>query len=210
MHMKKIITLASCFGFSLALLAQNDNVSNNNAIASPAKQSIFSVGAHVGFGHSYITSNTESKFHPSWDAGIAAIYAPWANWGVELGVRYSVEGSKFISPFNNITYTTELRYIRVPLKAVYFVGPYENDFRPKFSLGPVIGFLQDETTSIGSSNDIDFGAMASVGFHYRIAKAIWFTTDLKFYQGLIDTYPQTSHNDLNGNIRLDLGINFGF
>lgn len=206
--MKKIVTIVSCLGFSLALFSQNDNSTNNNTIASPAEQSVFSVGVHGGFGHSYITSSNDSQFHPSWDAGIATIYAPWANWGVELGVRYSVEGSKNINPLNNTTYTTELRYLRVPLKAVYFVGPYENDFRPKLSLGPVIGFLQDETNSIGAKS-IDFGATASVGFHYRLVKAIWFTTDLKFYQGFIDTYPQTSNNDLNGNIRLDIGINFG-
>ncbi|MEO6901495.1 MAG: outer membrane beta-barrel protein [Bacteroidia bacterium] len=207
--MKKIVTLVSCFAISLSVFSQSDNTTNNNNVASPAKQSVFSVGVHGGFGHSYITTNNHSRFHPSWDAGVAAIYAPWANWGLELGVRYSVEGTKNNSSLTNTDYTTELRYIRIPLKAVYFVGPYENDFRPKFSIGPVIGFLQDETNGIGAKA-VDFGATVSAGFHYRLAKAIWFTTDVKFYQGFIDIYPQTANNDLNGNIRLDLGLNFGF
>ena len=204
--MKKIIVLIGCLVVSFNSFSQTDN---NNAIKSGVEQSVFSLGFQGGFGHSYLMPHAGSRFQPSWDAGIAAIYAPGVHWGVELDVRYSVEGTKITNPETNKTSVTELRYIRVPLKAVYFCGTYENDFRPKFSIGPTIGFLNGETNSIGA-NAVDFGASASLGFHYRLARAIWFTTDVNYYQGFTDAYTQTAANDLNGNIRLDLGLSFGF
>ncbi len=208
--MKKIITLVSCMVVSFSLFSQNENTTtNNNSIASAAEQSVFSLGVHGSFGHSYITSVGDSKFDPSWGAGIAAIYAPWVHFGVETGVRYSAEGCRISTPLYGGTSSTLLQYIRVPVKAVYFVGPYANDFRPKFSIGPVIGFLTNEGKIVRATS-VDFGATASVGFHYRVAKAIWFTTDLNFYQGFVDTFKITSDKNLNGNLRLDVGLNFGF
>jgi len=186
--------------------AQNNN---NLDPPVPAKQSVFSLGAQGGFGHSYISNFPNKKFQPSWDAGIVAIYSPGVHWGIELDVRYSAEGVKFEDVTRNRENTIFLRYIRIPLKATYFFRTYENDFRPKISLGPQIGFLNEEINSVGA-NTVDFGLNASVGFHYRIVRAIWFTGDVNYNQGLLDIYDASSASELNGNIRLDLGISFGF
>lgn len=203
--MKKVILLGSFLSISFFGVSQNNNKIDPPV---PAEQSVFSMGPQGGFGHSFIMPYAGSKFQPSWDAGIVAIYSPGVHWGAELDIRYSAEGAKF-SDRENITSVTELRYIRIPLKAVYFFRKYENDFRPKISLGPTIGFLTEQINSTGAKS-VDFGATASVGFHYRLVRAIWLTADVNYYQGFVDVYDASVEKELNGNIRMDVGISFGF
>ncbi|HRG53004.1 MAG TPA: outer membrane beta-barrel protein [Bacteroidia bacterium] len=203
--MKKIFISMSLLITSISFAQNNNNLDP----PVPAKQSVFSLGAQGGFGHSYISNISNKKFQPSWDAGIVAIYSPGAHWGAELDVRYSAEGVKYENLTTGRDNTIFLRYVRIPLKAVYFFRKYENDFRPKIALGPAIGFLNEEVNSVGA-NTVDFGLNGSLGFHYRIVRAIWLTADVNYYQGLLDTYDATSANELNGDVRLDLGISFGF
>jgi hypothetical protein len=204
--MKKLVVLISCLTASFISFSQNNN---NVDPPVPAEQSSFSLGFQGGFGHAFITPYKGSRFQPSWDAGIAAIYAPGAHWGIELDVRYSEEGAKIVDEENRSTNAIYLSYVRVPLKAVYFFRKYENDFRPKIGLGPAVGFLTEQVNSRGA-NSFDYGANASLGFHYRLVRAIWLTADLNYYQGFKDIYEITSERELNGNARLDLGLSFGF
>lgn len=203
--MKKLILLGCYLGLTLTVVSQN-----NNSIDPPvpAEQSVFSIGPQGGFGHSFIMPYAGAKFQRSWDAGIAAIYSPCVHWGVELDVRYSAEGGKF-EDSEGITSVTGLRYVRVPLKAAYFFRKYENDFRPKIALGPTVGFLTEQINSSGAKS-VDFGVNASLGFHYRLVRAIWLTGDVNYYQGLVDVYDATTEKELNGNVRFDLGVSFGF
>jgi hypothetical protein len=204
--MKRIIILLSFFCTAHIGFSQN-----NNSIDPPvnAEQSVFSLGAQAGFGHTYIMPFKGATFQPSWDAGLVAIYAPGVHWGVDMDLRLSSEGARIEDPENTSTNAIYLHYMRVPLKAVYFFRKYEDDFRPKIALGPAIGFLTEQVNSVGAST-VDFGANASVGFHYRLVRAIWFTADLNYYQGFTDVFQSTSEKELNGNLRLDLGISFGF
>ncbi len=210
--MKKIILFISCMYATSFSFSQNNN---NIDPPVPAEQSVFSMGPQGGFGHSFIHSDIGSKFQPSWDAGISAVYAPGAHWGIELDMRYSVEGSKkeIVKQVGDVNYTvttvTQLNYFRIPLKGVYFFRTYEHDFRPKVTLGPSIGFLTNEINSVGAKS-VDFGANASLGFNYRLVRAIWLTADVNYYQGFVDIYDQTAKKELNGNIRFDLGVSFGF
>lgn len=203
--MKKIILLASLFS-SLISFSQNNNGLDPPV---PAEQSVFSIGPQGGFGHTFITPYKGARFQPSWDAGVAAIYAPGVHWGVQLDIRYSAEGCKIEDVENKSTNAIFLRYVRVPLKAVYFFNRYEDDFRPKITLGPSIGFLNEQVNSIGAKS-VDFGANASIGFHYRLVRAIWFTADVNYYQGFTDVYETTTEREMNGNLRLDMGLMFGF
>lgn len=203
--MKKIILLASLFS-SLISFSQNNNGLDPPV---PAEQSVFSIGPQGGFGHTFITPYKGARFQPSWDAGVAAIYAPGVHWGVQLDIRYSAEGCKIEDVENKSTNAIFLRYVRVPLKAVYFFNRYEDDFRPKITLGPSIGFLNEQVNSTGAKS-VDFGANASIGFHYRLVRAIWFTADVNYYQGFTDVYETTTEREMNGNLRLDMGLMFGF
>jgi hypothetical protein len=202
--MKKLTVLISFLSCSLM------HAQNNNTIDPPlpAEQSVFSIGPQGGFGHSFIMPFAGAKFQPSWDAGVAMIYSPCVHWGTELDIRYSVEGAKF-KDVENVTSVTDLRYIRIPLKAVYFFRKYEDDFRPKITFGPTVGFLTEQINSRGARST-DFGVNASLGFHYRLVRAIWLTADANYYQGLLDVYAATSEKERNANIHLDIGISFGF
>jgi hypothetical protein len=188
---------------------------NNNTVEPPApiEQSKFSIGLKGGFGHSFIAPYKNYMFCPSWDAGVSAIYAPGQHWGLGVDALYSMEGVKFeyLDNETGIGYDRQatLDYIRIPVKAIYFFRSYEKDFRPKISLGPSLGILVGEVNSVNASA-IDLGGKLTAGFNYRIAKAVWINVDASYYQGFLDVYSNNSENDLNGNVRLDAGINFGF
>lgn len=196
-----ILTLALAYG---SLMAQNNN---ENKPVEPIEQSIFSIGVKGGFGQSFIVPYNNYLFNSSWNAGLSAIYAPWVHWGVGMDVTYSSEGATFYG--SDVNFMTKLDYLRVPVKAIYFFQRYENDFRPKVSIGPTLGFLVDDHGNKGYSG-FDFGATAAAGFNYRLLRAVWLNADVSYYQGLIDSYSANSENDMNGNVRLDLGISVGF
>jgi hypothetical protein len=210
--MKKILLFLSCMTVPYFSFSQNNKLDPPVA----AEQSVFSLGPQGGFGHSFIHSSIEgTRFQPSWDAGISAVYSPWVHWGIELDARYSVEGRRIErnviqgDATTTVISVAQLDYFRIPLKAVYFFRTYEHDFRPKITLGPSIGFLTGQMNSVGAKS-VDFGANASLGFNYRLVRAIWLTADLNYYQGFVDIYDKTSEKELNGNVRVDLGLSFGF
>lgn len=208
--MKNLSLIIAFTSATLVGYAQNNNEKEPPA---PIEQSKFSIGVDGGFGHSFLQPYSNVVFRPSWSAGLSAVYAPGQHWGIGLGANYSVEGVKFkYTNANNQTEFTsqnELGYVRVPLKAIYFFRSYEKDFRPKVTLGPTLGILVNEVNSVNAAS-IDFGGNASLGFNYRLAKAIWLNVDAVYYQGFVDTYSTNSDNDLNANIRLNVGLHLGF
>ncbi|MES2763756.1 MAG: outer membrane beta-barrel protein [Bacteroidota bacterium] len=207
--MKTLAFTIALFGSTICL-----SQSNNDIVPSePIKQSEFSLGLKGGFGHSFIIPYSNYTFNSSWDAGISATYSPWQHFGFGLDALYSQEGGAFIYHTNRETpkeiRTTTLNYVRVPVKVIYFFNTYEHDFRPKISVGPTVGFLMNEVNA-SNANFLDVGANATLGFNYRLARAVWFNADASYYQGLTDIYDTNTENDYNGNLRLDLGISLGF
>lgn len=201
--MKTFTLIAALFTAGICSAQTN----NDKIPADPIKQAPFSVGLKGGFGQSYIMPYSNYTFNSSWDAGISATYSPWAHWGIGLDAVYSSEGGSF-NYMDQIS-TIKLDYVRIPVKAIYFFRTYEKDFRPKITLGPKVGFLVNETNST-NANFLDLGANLTAGFNYRLLRAVWLNADVSYYQGFIDTYKSNSVTDLNGNVRLDLGICVGF
>lgn len=182
---------------------------NNNTIipVQPIGQSKFSLGVIGGFGHSFVIPYQDYTFNSSWNAGLSAVFSPWSHWGIGMDAVYSSEGSAIQK--NDLTYSYQLDYIRVPVKAIYFFNKYENDFRPKIAFGPSLGFLVNEAGST-NANTFDLGANLAAGFNYRLMRAVWLNADLNYYQGFLDVYSSNSLNEKNGNVRLNLGLSFGF
>ncbi len=209
--MKKLSLFIALTSSSLLGYSQNNN--EKNVPPEPIERSKFSIGVIGGFGDSFLLPYVNAQFRPSWNVGISAIYAPKQHFGIGIDALYSVEGAKFLyhNPYNQTDYTsqTELDYIRIPVKAIFFFRGYEKDFRPKVALGPTLGILVNETNSVNAAS-VDLGANLSLGFNYRIAKAVWINVDASYYQGFLDVYSNNSENDLNGNVRLNAGINLGF
>lgn len=202
--MKKLFILLT-FAYASAV---GYSQSNNSIIPpDPIEQSKFSIGVKGAFGHSFLMPYSKPSFMPSWDAGLSAIYSPFEHLGFGLDATYSREGVKFETP--EYISTTELDYIRVPVKVIYFFRDYDKDFRPKVAIGPTIGFLTNKGDNSGY-NTTDIGANASLGFNYRLLRAVWLNMDASYYQGLTDVYKSNNEKDLNGNVRLNLGLSFGF
>jgi len=200
--MKKLILLFVMAG--PACFAQNHN---DIVTEKPVEQSKFSIGVQGGYGHSFIEPYSNYKWMSSWNAGITAIYAPGAHWGAGIDVLYSGEGVKLKSgDYENMS---QVDYLRIPLKAIYFFRKYEDDFRPKVSLGPTLGFKVDDYGNKGFTS-FDFGANASLGFNYRLMRAVWLNVDVSYYQGFLDVYDLNDVNDHNGNVRLNVGLCLGF
>lgn len=205
--MKKI-TLAIAL-IAGSLIAKSQNTENNNGIIppNPIDQSKFSFGVKGGFGHSFIIPYQNYLFNPSYNGGLSVVYSPWTHWGIGMDAIYSSEGATFKN--GDTKYTSTLGYIRVPIKGIYYFNNYEHDFRPKVAIGPTVGFLVNETNG-KYAQSFDMGANLSVGFNYRLARAVWLSADLNYYQGFLDVYSDNNEKDLNGNVRIDLGLSFGF
>jgi outer membrane protein W len=202
--MKKLFILLT-FAYASAV---GYSQSNNSIIPpDPIEQSKFSIGVKGAFGHSFLMPYSKPSFMSAWDAGLSAIYSPFEHLGFGLDATYSREGVKFETP--EYISTTELDYIRVPVKVIYFFRDYDKDFRPKVAIGPTIGFLTNKGDNSGY-NTTDIGANASLGFNYRLLRAVWLNMDASYYQGLTDVYKSNNEKDLNGNVRLNLGLSFGF
>ncbi|MBA3682195.1 MAG: PorT family protein [Bacteroidetes bacterium] len=193
--------------FVSASIVSHAQTNNDIIPPQPIEQSKFSIGVKGAFGHSFLMPYSEPAFMPSWDAGISTIFSPYEHLGFGIDATYSGEGVKFVTP--EYTSVTHLNYVRVPVKVIYFFRHYDKDFRPKVAIGPTIGFLTNKGENAGY-NKFDFGANASLGFNYRLLRAVWLNADASYYQGFTDVYKSNNEKDLNGNVRLNLGLSFGF
>lgn len=176
-------------------------------------QSKFSIGLTGGARHAFVSSYDNNTFNPCWNAGLTFNYSPWEHWAIGMDAIYSNEGYKIKIPErNNMTTYSTLDYVRITPKAIYFFRPYEANFRPKFSIGPSVGFLVNQDNPNGEvARNTDLGAQGSIGFNLRLVKELWLNVDAAYYQGLLDVYKKpTGGNDYNANMGLNLGLTFGF
>jgi long-subunit fatty acid transport protein len=176
-------------------------------LLSAQEQPRFTIGTKGGFGHSYIMPYKNSGFHGSWHIGLTTAYQFTDRWALGADALYSSEGATFKSTVDeNLEISTELDYMRIPIKGMYYLAPAANDFRMRLSVGPTFGVLMAEDTGY---KDMDFGLNAGLGFTYEMLEDFWLTTDVSYYHGLMDIYAGNTESDRNGNIRLDIGFTFG-
>lgn len=172
-----------------------------------------SIGPSIGFGHTGIrnTSGTD-LFKPGWSAGLIVNYSTSEHIGFAGDLLFSSEGARFESNGRETDLT--LQYVRVPLKFAYFFGAFEDDFRPKLTIGPSMGFLlhaESDVEGLGKSDvtssykTFDIGLNASAGFNLKVANNMWLNTDLNYYTGFM----AIRGDDFNSNFGLKLGLAFG-
>lgn len=193
--MKRSILLPVALFLTLIAFAQRD-----------PNRKAFSFGPVIGFGHAWMTPTAYSEYNPGMSAGGFVIYSPVEHWGIGMDVRYSIEGTKRNMPETGIV-NYQYHYLRVPLRAIYFFGDYGDDFRPKITVGPSMGFLIGEKGApYTSASTLDFGVTASGGFNYRIYKGAWLNMDAGCYHGLTDAVQHTENRELHRNIMLNVGL----
>ncbi len=178
------------------------------------KTRVLSLGPSVGFGHTGIRNTAATDmFKPSWSAGLIINYSTSENIGFAADVLWSLEGALLDSADGQETDIT-LQYVRVPLKFAYFFGEFEDDFRPKITIGPSMGFLIDAendaqsegTTDVSASYEaFDLGLNASIGFNWKLGENMWLNTDLNYYTG----FTAIRTDQYNSNFGLKLGLAFG-
>lgn len=177
------------------------------------KTKTFSLGPAIGFGHTGIRNTVGTDiFKPNWSAGVILNYSSRKHWGFAADVLWSMEGARVES--SGIEADLTLQYIRVPLKLAYYFADFENDFRPKITLGPSLGFLIDadsDPSTTGSTdvtsfyNKFDIGLNASLGFNWKLATNMWLNTDFNYYTG----FTTIRSNQYNSHFGVQLGLAFG-
>ncbi len=179
-----------------------------------------SLGVKGGFGDAWVHSDENTAdigFLPSWDAGLSMIYSSDQHIGFGVDLTYSAEGVKYVAPDSlpNADAEINLSYIRLPLKAIYFFGEFEDAVRPKLIVGPEFGLLTaaevDDIDVTDFYNTLDIGVHFGVGANFKAGEKMWLNADVTYTQGLLDITDDifTEQNDLNGNLRLNVGLLFG-
>ena len=205
--MKKIITIVAVLFTYTAAFSQE---------MAENKTKTFSIGPSIGFGHAAVRNTVGMElFKPSWTAGVILNYSTSENVAFAADVLWSMEGSLVERRRDGVQTDLSLQYIRVPLKFAYFFGDVTDDFRPKVTIGPSMGFLIDakSETEGGSKADVrksyqdfDLGGIASIGFNWKMAENIWLNTDLNYYTGFTAIHLA---NQYNTNYGLRVGLAFG-
>lgn len=186
-------------------------------------QDNLSIGGVAGFGHTWLSGSENSRYQPAGNLGLSMTYSTQTNWGFGADLKWSIEGGK--TSTDNVTSTTRLDYIRIPVRAMYFFGERGNAFRPKITAGPSVGFLiggnnklttrfgDNENTIETKSGDfaksIDLGIAASAGFNYRLVDRTWLNVDLSYYHGLLDVMENPNIEQRNRNLGINVGVSFG-
>ncbi len=187
--MKKILLLAAFFITGLSA-AQSD----------PR----FTIGSKAGFGHSFVAPYG-GGFNGSWLVGLTTNYMTGEHLGFGADILYSSEGGR-IELIDGSATTSEIDYLRVPVRILYAMGASDAKLRPRIAAGPTFGVNMAEGTGY---QDFDFGVNASAGLNYRLVEGLWLGLDAAYYHGLMDIYGANSVTERNGNLRLELSITFG-
>jgi hypothetical protein len=188
-----------------------------------------SVGPFKGFGHSIVSVKDHSqsglgqRFYPSFTIGGKFIYSFVSNWGISGGVNFSHEGGRLkgtLGP-NEVEYTYDANYIRIPVQGIYFFGKLGDRVRPKLAAGPSIGFLVGGTSTSGMVQnikletntkdifeDVDMGITGSAGINFRIVKDIWLNSDITYYHGLTDINSSGPGSFRNRSLQMMMGVTF--
>lgn len=203
--MKKILLIAATIFAFTAVFSQD---------APKEKPRTFSIGPSIGFGHTGIRNTPGTDlFKPTYSAGLIINYSTTEHVGFAADFLWSHEGGLY-EDNNGRENELSLEYLRIPLKVAYFMGDFEDNFRPKITVGPSIGFLLDADSYLegtGSEDvdnlyeDFDLGVNASVGFNLKLKTNIWLNTDFNYYTSFMPIRGE----QYNSNFGLKVGLAFG-
>lgn len=183
------------------------------AVASQA-QEIISFGPVVGPNFAKISNISNAEYNPGVAIGAQLVYSNENNWGLGGAVLYSQEGVNVL--LNGEEGSTNLNYLRIPLKGYLFFGKNGESFRPKLFAGPSLGFMLNAETDYGGRevdvksnyHTFDLGLTVGAGFNVRITEGTWFNFDAGYTHGLLDVSKFVEGG--NRNIGATVGVLFGF
>ncbi len=181
------------------------------ATAASAQQ-VLSFGPVVGVNFSKLSDSSpaDTEFNTGLAAGAQLTYSSINKWGLGISALFSREG------FDAATGSTDLTYVRIPLRGYLFFGENGDAFRPKLFFGPSLGFLAKAESELAGNkfdsknayNSFDLGLAIGAGFNARMSEGIWFNFDLGYTHGLMDL-PKNANGE-NRTIAALVGVMFGF
>jgi|ERR1044071_9171266 hypothetical protein len=171
-------------------------------LACSVNAQTLSIGPVAGFGHSSLSIKNipfDKQFFPSFAAGAKIIYSIGSHWGISTDLKVTGEGGSFKGDVSGDNYESRYRahYIRIPIQGIWYFGKSDDMIRPKFTLGPALGFLiggkstvdiNGEETSSADTKDVlegfDFGVNSAFGINFRLPGNKWLITDITYYHGV--------------------------
>jgi len=175
------------------------------SLTSLHAQQRWSVGPRLGATISKITGDPKANtFLPGFTGGFYVMYSDINHFGISGDVLFSQRGGKYdFIELNNIryTYTQRINYIEIPIMARYFLN-LEGALRPNVFAGGAAGFrlnakqknIQENDTRFDDFDNtdlykpVDLSFLVGVGLNFKIAKARWIQTDIRYQQSLVTTF----------------------
>lgn len=189
-----------------------------------------SIGATVGSGSGWMTNSGEDlAYKQSYTVGATLIYSTSSHWGFGMDVKYSREGIKynfqdsFLYTDKKMNTRVSTDFVRVPIRVIYFFNNNEYKIRPAISLGPSFGFLtggkisiEDDEKNVYSKTNVsdqyksfDFGVQGTLGLNFKLSEALWLSTDVAYYHGLLRQNIYGDNAMMNKNLMLNIGLRIG-
>lgn len=220
--MKKLFFIACIGALSTNTLHAQSKKSTVNKKTSQTQY--VSLGPTFGIGHSWLSNLDDQTVKPSGHLGISLIYSRYEHWGWGVDLTASHEGFRMEAP-DGTNMSVDPTYLRLTPKAYYFFGNFGDKCRPKLYAGPSMAYkIQEDhyydgeriaTDGVnnvwfaGNSDvfeELDLGITVGGGLNMRLAKSLWLNMDGSYYHGLAEV---TSYNQMNRNLRFNLGLMFG-
>lgn len=197
MIMKKVLIIAF-FYFSINLSAQSTH----------------SIGPVLGAGMSWVKADPSfdgDKSRIGFQGGIQYNYSFTEHWGLGLNLLFQQIGNS--TDLGVDKFTSDLNYIRLPIKLHYYFGHLGNKIRPNVFLGPSMGYLLsakvDGEDFKEFANVFDLGALIGVGLNFNIGEEKWLNFDLGYTHGISDLAKDSEVKSQNGALMLNVGLGFG-
>ena len=213
--MKKTILITA----GLIIMAITYSIGQSNA--NNMREGSLHIGPVAGFGSSWI------GYAPGNAAPVAAGYGGVGlvdmvgrHWGLGGNLTLSSEGYRTNYP--GLQRSDIPLYLRMPLRAYYFVGGPANIVRPDIYLGPGFGAkLSEHMTSSNYNGDVtriqnasnfrsfDAGVDGGAGINIQLSHSIGLNFDLGYYQGITDALKDAANTyNTDHDFDVDLGLYF--
>lgn len=190
-------------------------------ISSVYAQQRWSIGPRLGANISKITGDAPNNtFLPGFTGGAYVMYSDVSHFGISADVLFSQKGAKY--DYSGIKFTQRLNYIDIPVMARYFMN-LEGTFRPNVFVGGNLAFLLNAKAKQRSSNGVsqpditntkdfastDLGFLAGIGLNFKIAKARWVQTDIRYQQSLTPIQVSSVPDRRNTSVSILFSYAFG-
>lgn len=221
--MKKLLLMMSGLMLSAGIsIAQSSTTTTTTTTQRSWGAQYLSFGPVIGIGNSWVGNmGGDNRAMGNANIGVGVVYAKKEHVGYGAQLTVGTEG--YDVDYHGYRSSSQVTYLRLPLRAYYFFGKYKDLVRPKIYGGPTIGvklgesdrrapWMMDATMveRSGTFKTLDLGLNVGTGLNILLARATWLNLDVTYYQGLADVIkdPANKYN-VNHSLGFSMGLLFG-